>query len=117
MGAPTPGVGKRAADAHHAKQVYRITIRGETVQLAPQNLAFAERAACRKQAGMPLEAFWSDESQIGLDSVQVLWWLARRAGGETGLLLDDALADFPTDLTVDEIKFEVVEPDESDPEA
>ena len=118
VSAPTPGVGKRKEAASAAATVMTITIRGHSWQIAPGNLPFAERGAVRKATGgLPIESYWDGNLSVGIDSIQVLWWLARRASGEPGLGLDAALDDWPSDLTEDDIGVEITEPDETNPEA
>lgn len=116
-GAPTPGVGEHKERVEAAQTVVTITVRGEAHSLAPLNLPLQEALICRKATGLPLEAFYSGEQSIGMDSVKVLWWLARRAGGEFSLTLDRAWGEWPDDLGVDEFTVEVNEPGGDDPEA
>ncbi len=100
--APAPGAGKRAEAIESARRLMTITVRGhDPVTLAPGNVPFKERLLVRRATGLPFEAFFTggeEASSIGLDSVQVLWWLGRRAAGEVLLTLDHAIADFPDDL-------------------
>ena len=99
VAAPVPGAGKRAEAVKAAQRLMTITVRGfDPVTIAPANVPFRERLLVRKATGMPYEGLVGDDTTIGLDSVQVLWWLARRAAGEVLLTLDRAIADFPDDL-------------------
>jgi hypothetical protein len=63
------------------------------VDLAFANLGARESRMVRMATGAPLEFFTAPivegRSGIGLDSLSVLWWLARQAAGET-LTLDEA---------------------------
>ena len=99
--------------------VLTITVRGETHKLAPNNLPLNERLELRRATGLPIEAFFTDQSSIGLDSIVVLWWLARRANGESGIALQTVWDSWPTDLSPDEIDVAVDEPgpEADDPEA
>ena len=116
--APTPGVGRRIEQANAAATILTITIRGETHTLAPNNLALTERLIVRKATGgLSFESFWNGEQTIGLDSLQVLWWLARRGGGEWQLTLTRAVEDWPADLSIDEIEVTTDDPEGDDPEA
>lgn len=130
--APKPGVSKRAEETSDAQKVLTITLHREVTTakgrvvpashtLAPALLPMRERLICRKATGLPFESFWS-ENAIALDSVVVLWWLARRAHGEVTLTFQQADEQWPTDLEPGDldIDFEDGEPDEdtgeSDPE-
>jgi hypothetical protein len=95
-----------------------ITIRGESKRLAINNVPLSERLVVRKATGLPFESFVG-EDRIGLDSIMVLWWLARRGEGEVMLTLTAAEADFPTDLEADDLDVSIDEPDPEadDPEA
>ena len=86
--APRPGVAKRQAATQAAQRVLRITVKGETFSLCPENVPFHEQIAVRKACGgLPLSSFWGGGTVIAEDSLQVLFWLARRAGGEPSLSL------------------------------
>ena len=113
--APTPGIGRREAAADSAQVTLAITVCGETRHLAPNNLTFEERAAVRKATGFPFAVYWGGEQQVDMDSVQVLWWLARRASGEPTLPLPDVLAAWPATIGPDDLNLEVVD-DGDDPE-
>lgn len=114
--APTPGVGKKAESAAAAQKVMNLTIRGETKHLALGNIPLSERLVVRKATGLPVEAFVS-ENTFGLDTLVVLWWLARRGEGEAMLTLTQAEADFPTDFAEGDITVTLDDPTGDDPEA
>lgn len=128
--APRPGVSARADDVAAAQQVITLTIHrpihtadgrlvDETHRLAINNIPIRERVICRKATGLPLAAYWSGEDRIDLDSVVVLWWIARRMNGEATLTFDQAADQFPLDLGIDEIDMAIDAPDaeDDDPEA
>lgn len=117
--APIPGVSARAAASDAAKRTMTITLEGQPpVVVTPGNVPFGERLAVRKATGIPYEAFLGGEDKIGLDSVQVLWWLGRRASGEPGLTFDAALAEWPDLTTEDSLTVQIDEPgDDPSPEA
>lgn len=118
--APRPGAGRRQQATQAAQRVLRITVCGETRTLAPDNLPFDEQIAVRKSCGgLPFSAFWGGESTVGLDSLQIMWWLARRANGEPRLALATVLEEWPETLNPDDFSVELDEPDEEDidPEA
>lgn len=113
--APTPGVGARKEAANAAQQILTMTIRGESHTLAIGNIPMRERLLVRKETGASIESLIDP---IGLESLFVLWWLARRQGGEP-LTFDEAAAEWPTDLTEDDLAVDVGDPDvgANDPEA
>ncbi len=100
--APVPGIGAREDRADAAATVLTITIRGESHHLAPNNLTFDEKQVVRKATGgVAFESYWAGAASIGIDSVQVLWWLARRAGGERTLTLTQVLDQWPENLNIE----------------
>jgi hypothetical protein len=106
--APTPGIGVQKEEAAAAKQIMTITIRGESHQLAIGNISFKDRLLLRKETGgLSFESFYAGETAVGLDSIMVLWWLARRADGEIQLTLERSNAEFPTDLGEDDFDVEI----------
>lgn len=113
--APRPGAGRRTAARKQAQRVIRITVRGESATLCPDNLPFSEQIAVRKACGgLPFSSFWGGESVIGEDSLQVMWWLARRSCGEPALQLQTVLDEWPEVLTPEDFNVELDEPDEGD---
>lgn len=117
--APAPGTGTQKESFSAARTTVTITIRGEEHTIAPLNLPLQEVLVFRKATGgLSIESFWNGETAIGIDSVKVLWWLARRASGEFGLTLERTWAEWPEDLDPSEIDVQVNEPGGSDhPEA
>jgi hypothetical protein len=115
--APRPGVGTRQQASADASKVMTITIRGESLDLAVGLLPISERLQVRKATGLPFEDFVGGDNKIGLDSVLVLWWLARRANDEPNLSWAEAVDQFPTDLTEGDVTVDVDEPDGDSPEA
>lgn len=110
--APRPGVSRRADAVNAAQTVLRITIRGKSWDFCPNNLTITERGQVRKQTGgMAFETYWDGQTAIGLDSVIILWWLARRASGEPDLALTVAEADFLAfdNLTADDLSVEQID--------
>jgi hypothetical protein len=113
--APRPGAGRRRQQRTQAQRVLRITVRGETKTLCPDNIAFGEQIAVRKACGgLPFSAFWGGELTIGEDSLQIMWWLARRANGEPTLPLSTVLDEWPEILNPDDFNVELDEPDDED---
>lgn len=122
--APTPGVGKRTETANAAQQILTITVRGETHKIAPFNLPLKEDLILAKATqGMTVEGLLSamdDPTKIGLRPLKILWWLARRAGGEWQLTLERAWDEWPDDLDAEtELEVEIGSPGDeaNDPEA
>ncbi len=106
--APRPGVSRRNEEAAENQKILTITTRRELTTakgraiaaentLAINNLPMRERLICRKATGLPFASFWS-EDRIDIDSVVVLWWLARRAQGEVNLTFDGAVKEWPDDM-------------------
>ena len=89
--APRPGVGKRAEEAAGAEQLLVLRIGDDKWTLAWQNIPLGERMLVRKWTGIPYSAFYQGTETIDADSLALLWCLARRASGESGLTFDDAL--------------------------
>lgn len=113
--APRPGAGRRKQIASQSQRVLRITVAGETYSFCPDNIPFNEQIAVRKACGgLPFSAFWGGELTVAVDSLQIMFWLARRASGEPKLQLETVLEEWPD--TLDPTDFEVVleEPDEND---
>jgi hypothetical protein len=80
--APTPGVGKRKAQAAEAVKLLKMVYDGIELPLAWQNLSMKDKRDCKVQTGATLER-WLDD--IGDVTFVVLWWLARRVNGEPHL--------------------------------
>lgn len=99
-----------------ATPVMTITVRGVDYRIAPGNIPMQEKLIVRKATGLPLESF-SLEGQVGEDTIAVFWWLARRAEGEVGLTFTQAMNEWPTDLTADDLSVSVDDPSGEDPEA
>jgi hypothetical protein len=115
--APEPGIGSRIADAQAAETIITLTIRDRSYRFAPNNVPIGEQEACLRQTGLPYETFLTEP--FGVVKLCALWWLARRASGERNLSWNQAKAQWPADLTEDEVSLTVDEPDEAaaDPEA
>jgi hypothetical protein len=126
--APRPGVSTREDQLEADQTVMTIRINrpifhgdrqvAESHTIAPGNVPMRERIICRKATGLPLAAFWA-EDLIDIDSLMVLWWLARRLNGEATLTFDQAAEQWPGDLSADELDVTMGEPDAEadDPEA
>ena len=120
--APRPGVGARAEQADAAKSVLVIKFLDRTERLAINNLPLSERLIVRKATGLPYEAFLGEieeggADKMGLDSFIVLWWLARRAGGEWQLTFKKVSEEWPDDFDPDDIDVTVETPDDTPDDA
>lgn len=114
--APNPGASKRKASTDAAKQVISIRIKDRETTLAIGSVPIAEKLIVRKATGLPLDVF-CDLSNLGTDSLQVLFWLGRRANGEAFLTLNQVDAEWPEGLTFDDWDISVLEEEGDDPEA
>jgi hypothetical protein len=117
--APRPGAGKRVAQVKAAQRVLKIRIGDIEGRLCPDNLPFSEQVAVRKACGgLPFSAFWAGEQVIGEDSLQIMFWLARRASGEPNLQLNKVLEEWPSPLMAEDfdISIEDAEEDADHPE-
>jgi len=121
--APTPGsAGTTGGNemAASASMKITITVRGESHSLRPNSIPISERAAVRRATGSPLELFLADtegNAAVGLDTIMVLWWLAKR-GTDPLLTLARVEAEWPADLTPDDIDVTIDdgEPEYDDPD-
>ena len=116
--APAPGVGAQREATKAAQLIVTITVRGESVSVAPFNLPLQEALVFRKATGgLSIESFWNGETAMGLDSVKTMWWLGRRAAGEWQLTLEKAWDEWPADLDLEsELDVTIDEPDGTHPE-
>lgn len=125
--APRPGsAGTTGGDekVKAARQTVAITLRHPdhdpiTRTLCLGSVPFRERAVVRKATGMPFETFMvNDEgASIGLDTVQVWWWLATRAEKGPMVSLDKALADWPEEITGDTFGIDFDDGEDDDPQS
>ena len=112
--APRPGAGKRKKAAEEASKVLELTLRGETYLLGLGTITIDDRTAVRKGLGLPVEAYLNQDA-FGLDSLFVVWWLSGRQQ-RPSFSFDEAKAQFPWDMTEDEVSFKLVDAADS-PEA
>jgi len=113
--APRPGAAKRQAAKQQAQSVLRMTFEGRTLNFCPDNIPFSEQVVVRKACGgLPFAAFWGGGPTIGEDSLQLVWWLARRAAGEHNLQLATVLEEWPNPLRPEDFNIEFDEASEAD---
>lgn len=102
--APVPGVGKRQAAERTGM---RITIRGRTLVLHTADLGPQDDLISRKETGLPVTPFFA-EDRFGMDSLLIVWWMARRKnGGEPNLRFQQVLDEFPTYQSISESEFKI----------
>jgi hypothetical protein len=114
--APRPGIGARNEEANAASKILELTLNGDTYQLGLGTISMDDRALVRRTMKAPIESFLDAEA-FGVDSLFVIWWLARRHSGEFNLSYAEAAAQFPTSLEPGDVSLDVVDPDGDDPEA
>lgn len=126
--APPPGERRRKKERLEGVRRVYITCDGKEYPLTFP-LPTGEQRALRIETGLSIESFLrspNGRAALGLDSLSVLLWLARRQNGETTLdlsevdaLLDEITASGP-DAVAKRLSFEWdddVELDETDPES
>jgi hypothetical protein len=93
--APRPGVGRRLEETSKAQDISRISFKGsEPLSLAVRNLPLREKMQVQFQTEKPIEYWWGGGfDRVSSISFAVLWWLARRANGESQLTFDEVCAD------------------------
>lgn len=111
--APTPGAGRKLEQAKRAQVVTTITIRDQKQSCAFANLPIRERALIRNVTGLPFERWMNG---IEEDSLQVMWWVARRQAGERGLSFAEVQAEWFEDLTTDDVEIEEDDGQDEDPD-
>lgn len=88
---------------------FRITVKGETLEV-PAQLPIGEKFAVRTATGIPYGQYFVSFDE---DSLCVLWWLARRHNGESRLAWPQHLAEWPEDLTAEDLELEEVTDDDA----
>jgi len=111
--APRPGAGKRKAALETSQRVLKIRVGDIEARLCPDNLPFSEQVAVRKQCGgLPFSAFWAGEDVIAEDSLQLMFWIARRLCGEPKLQFSTVLEEWPSPLLPQDFDISVESADE-----
>lgn len=117
--APVPGVGKRQSVERSGM---RITLGSRTVTLHLADLGPADDLVARKETGLPVTPFFA-EDRFGMDSLLIVFWMARRKSGEPNLRFQAVLDEFPSYNSISESGFNLEaleaanseEEDDSDP--
>lgn len=105
--APKPGAARAQAAS---LQAFRLRVRDRTVDVPlPGNLPIKEKFAVKAATGLAIEAHFKSEGAFGEDTLIVLFWLGRRGAGEPNLAFDRAVAEWPDDLTEDDLDFSLID--------
>lgn len=119
--APRPTPDGAQAEAERTAQDQMITtfvVRGVEYRLALRNVPLTEKVQVKAQVGMS----WSmvigeDGTGVGIESVAVLVWLARRAAGERSLRWGQFVLDWDDEISMADVSFAADDPAGDDPEA
>jgi hypothetical protein len=112
--APTPGGPGTSSNEEQidaARAIMRLTVRGETRELAVGNVPIMEKILVREATGMPFERYIGDGKNIGEDSIVVLWWLAARAAGNKFLTFKEVAEGWQPLASADDLSVEMIDPD------
>lgn len=101
--APVPGVGKRQTAERSGM---RITLGGRTVTLHLADLGPQDDLVARKETGLPVTPYFA-EDRFGMDSLLIVYWMARRKNGEPNLRFQHVLDEFPTYNSINESGFSI----------
>lgn len=113
--APTPGGPGTSSNDEQidaARMIMRLTVRGETREIALGNVPVMEKVLVREATGMPFERFIGDGKNIGEDSIVVIWWLAARAAGNKFLTFAEVANQWRPLTSADDVKVETISPDQ-----
>lgn len=101
--APVPGVGKRQAAERSGM---RITLGGQTYTLHIADLGPQDDLVARKETGLPVTPFFA-EDRFGMDSLLIVYWMARRKSGEANLRFQQVLDEFPSYASISDSDFKL----------
>ena len=110
------------AKVAEAGRTIRMTLRHPdrdaiTRRFRPNAVPIRERLIVRKvTSGIPFEAFMPDENGfgVGVDTMQIWWFLAKR-GENPMATFDQAMAEWPDEITEDTFDVVVEGGDDEDP--
>lgn len=109
--APTPGQVRFQQGAAQARMTMTVKMGEGQWTFAPLNLPFALDAEVRKMFdGKPFE-WWLDESRMGISSLKVIVYVARRANGE-----DVTMEQIDAEWDIDTFDIDTHDPDDKLPE-
>jgi hypothetical protein len=69
----------------------------------------------RRETGLPVTPFFAEE-RFGMDSLLIMFWMARRKNGEDRLRFEQVVEEFPTYESISEADFKVEAIEEIDGE-
>lgn len=98
-----------------ASRILRITLGGRSLEIDVMQFGPADDRVSRAQAGITISSL-IESDVFGVDTMLLLWWLARRKNGEPGLHYYDVENEFPTFAHVAAANFDLEEVT-PDPEA
>lgn len=101
--APVPGVGKRQAVERSG---IRISVGGGTWVLHTSDLGPQDDLVSRKETGLPVTPFFG-EDRFGMDSLLIMFWMARRKAGESNLRFQQVMDEYPTYESIGAADFQV----------
>lgn len=108
--APVPGVGKRQ---ERDRQGMRVTMGGRTLSLFLNDLGPQDDLVSRKETGFPVTPFFA-EDRFGMDSLMIVYWMARRKNGEPTLKFQAVLDEFPNYESINQSDFKIESLEEVD---
>lgn len=99
--APRPGTTRRNEEATVSTRILAIKLAWEDdeYRIAVGNIPLDERMAVRKATGIPFEAFLGGPDSIGVDSIAVMVWLAKRQSGLSRLSWQQFQRSWPTEFS------------------
>lgn len=105
--APRPGRARQEEARRQAERVaIRITLNGESYTLHIGDLGPQDDLVARKQVGLPVTPFFA-EDRFGMDSLLIIYWMARRKSGESTLQFQAVLDEYPTYESVTNAGFQI----------
>jgi hypothetical protein len=108
-------LGSKPVDDDEAVKATLIVKDGDKeYRLHTDDFGPADTMACRQQTGLPVEHYMTN---IGLDSMIVIIWVARRNSGEPNLAFQKVLSKYGTTEAVNALEFEIEYDDDEEPEA
>lgn len=110
--APKPGVGRRQEAKRAA---VRVTVGDRAYTLHISDLGPHDDLVSRRETGLPVTPFFAEE-RFGMDSLLIMFWMARRKNGEDRLRFEQVVEEFPTYESISEADFKVEAIEEIDGE-
>lgn len=101
--APTPGQTRKD---EIKRAGVRIKINENEYVLHMADLGPNDDLIARKETGLPVTPFFEEE-RFGMDSLMMMYWMARRKSGEPKLRYAQVIEEFPTYQSVMDAQIEV----------